>query len=438
MIIGVGASTLTNVDNTIFGSGTIGEGTGSPTGSLTLVNDVTGTIDALGGTLVLDTGHVINNSGILAAGLVIPPASVNATWTNLITTLTTTSPITGGTPTGGTLQIDDVVDNAGLIYATEGGILDIKTDLITWTGGTPIAGTNGIWLDLGGTLKVDVAELQLTGAGAVYLTGGAITGAASTDILDNVDNTISGYGTIGGGGLIIVNEPSGIIDANNPSNALVIDNNSPAVDNFAINEIINSGTIEATGGGLLTIENTTIDNSTFNPSTNTGVDGYIEALAGSQINLDNATLLQGFVSTAVGGEIATVSGSSNEIETANGTTHNTGVATIINLGTLAIADNSSLTLASPGPIDNAGTIELNSTGHATYLYFDQGAAGLNGGGDITSLTTRATSSPSRKAGDQLTNFDNTISGAGEIGAGGMALVNQGTIEIDLLEREPHA
>ena len=126
MIIGVGASTLTNVDNTIFGSGTIGEGTGSPTGSLTLVNDVTGTIDALGGTLVLDTGHVINNSGILAAGLV----------TTLITTLTTTSPITGGTPTGGTLQIDDVVDNAGLIYATAGGILDIKTDLITWTGGT--------------------------------------------------------------------------------------------------------------------------------------------------------------------------------------------------------------------------------------------------------------------------------------------------------------
>ena len=419
MIIAVGTSTLTNVNNTIFGSGTIGEGTGSLIGSLTLVNDAAGTIDALGGTLILDTGHVINNSGILAAGLVTP----------LITTDTTLPDLTNAvTPTGGTLQIDDVVDNAGLIEATAGGILDVKTDLITWTGGTPSAGTNGIWLDLAGTLEVDVAKLQLTGGGAVYMTGGAITGAASTDILENVDNTISGYGTIGGGGLIIVNDPSGIIDANNPSNALVIDNNSPAINNFAINEIINSGMIEATGGGLLTIENTTIDNSTFNPSTNTGVDGYIEALAGSQIKLDNATLLQGFVSTAVGGEISTVSGSSNEIETANGPTHNTGVATIINLGTLAIADDSSLTLASPGPIDNAGAIDLNSSGDPTYLYIDQGAAGLNGGGNVNLSDSTHNIIAVTDSGDQLTNFDNTISGGGEIGAGGMALVNDGTIK----------
>ena len=221
MIIGVGASTLTNVDNTIFGSGTIGEGTGSPTGSLTLVNDVTGTIDALGGTLVLDTGHVINNSGTLAAGLVIGSASAT-----LITHLTTTSPITGGTPTGGTLQIEpaDVVDNAGLIVAAANGILDIQTDLITWTGGTAIAGTNGILLEPGGTLLVDVAELQLTGEGAVSLAGGTIAGGTisfvSANILDNVNDTISGWGTIEA--LTLLNE--GTLDANDSSGrALTLD-----------------------------------------------------------------------------------------------------------------------------------------------------------------------------------------------------------------------
>src|SRR6202043_686034 len=106
---------------------------------------------------------------------------------------------------------------------------------------------------------------------------------------------------------------------------------------------------------------TTIDNSTFNPSNSTGFDGHIEAFAGSHIDLDNATILQGFVSIATGGKIDTVSGSANEIETANGS-HNTNVATIINAGTLAISDNSSLTLASPDAIENTGTIELNSTG----------------------------------------------------------------------------
>ena len=176
MIIAVGPSTLTNVNNTVFGSGTIGKGDGA----LTLVNEAAGTIDALGGTLILDTGNAINNSGILAAGLV--------------TAATTT--LTGSTTGSGTLQINDVVDNAGLVEAAANGILDIQTDLITWTGGTAVAGINGILLY--GTLLVDVPELQLTGGGAVLLAGGAIAGAAGTDVLDDVNNPISGYGTIGG------------------------------------------------------------------------------------------------------------------------------------------------------------------------------------------------------------------------------------------------
>src|ERR1700728_313585 len=157
-------ATLTNVDNTIIGSGTIGTGDGS----LTLVNGVDGTIEAAGGTLILNTGNAIDNSGILEAG------------------------------PGGTLQIIDVVDNAGLIEAaTPDATLDVQTAQIIWTGGTAAPGINGILLY--GTLLVDVADLQLSGGGAVLLVGGAIGGVASANILENVDNTISGYGTIGGG-----------------------------------------------------------------------------------------------------------------------------------------------------------------------------------------------------------------------------------------------
>ena len=122
MIIAVGASTLTNVNNTIFGSGTIGTGDGT----LTLINDAAGTIDALGGTLILDTGHTINNSGILAAGLV----------TAVTTALT-------GTATGsGTLQIDDAVDNTGNLDAGHNSTL-IVDGPVTDTGSATI-GANAI------------------------------------------------------------------------------------------------------------------------------------------------------------------------------------------------------------------------------------------------------------------------------------------------------
>ena len=65
-IVGTGPSdTLTNVDNTISGAGQIGSGDGT----LTLVNEAHGTIEAndAGGTLTLETGTTITNDGVLEA-----------------------------------------------------------------------------------------------------------------------------------------------------------------------------------------------------------------------------------------------------------------------------------------------------------------------------------------------------------------------------------
>src|SRR5208282_6428845 len=59
---------------------------------------------------------------------------------------------------------------------------------------------------------------------------------------------------------------------------------------------------------------------------------------------------------------------------------------------------------------------------------DQSAAGLNGDGNVNLSDSTHNIIAVTNSGDQLTNFDNTISGAGEIDAGGMALVNQGTIK----------
>ena len=83
--------------------------------------------------------------------------------------------------------------------------------------------------------------------------------------------------------------------------------------------------------------------------------------------LDNASILQGIVHVGCGGEIDTISGTNNTINTANGPTHNTTVPSLIidEGGSVAVNDNSSLALASPYNIENNGTIELKSTGHDT-------------------------------------------------------------------------
>ncbi len=444
---GPGAA-LVNVDNTIAGSGMIGQGDGA----LTLINGIAGTIEAIplvtgdSGLLILHTGNIITNSGLMGAG------------------------------SGGTLQIDDNVTNTGTIEALAGGVVSFQDIVITNVGGTIeslgadalveltdstiIGGTlstsgtgsfdsnidivvsasgpddpnisvfdgstsgpltvegyvgvfQGAQLELKGTIHIDGAngEIDIGGPngssttppthlsnlvidGVVTIDTDGISGDAQISLdsnatytaqiiaatgggtLDNVNTLIAGSGQIGAGNplLLLINETAGVIDADGAL-PLTIDNDSPTGNNTSpSNSVVNSGTIEATGGGTLIIENTTIDNSTFNPSTMTGVDGHVEAAGGSYIDLDGATILQGFVTVDGGGTIETVSGTSNEIETANGPTHNTGIGTITidANGTVLINDDSSLVLASPYDIENSGKIELEFE-HASVSSLSQSA-----------------------------------------------------------------
>jgi len=446
LIVGVPGTgaTLVNVDNIIIGSGTIGQGDGV----LTLINGANGTIEAKpfggdSGLLVIDTGNDATNSGVFTAAA------------------------------GGTLQIEDHVTNFGLIQALGGGTI-LLADRITnsgtigasgpgamvgleaafISGGTLETDTGGVIETLAGAstfLNVSLADGSVIDAGAntvlrlhgstvldgtvtfkgqgTFTLGGAgaeVVGQGHTVELDNF-GTITGAGNIGGDDqhFMLVNEQSGTIDANGQL-TLTIDNDSPgSADTQPSNAVINTGTIEATGIGGLAIVNTTISNAS-DAAHNTGI---VEVASGSQIALDDATILHGSVTIASGGEMQTASGTANTINTAEGQ-DNLSTPTLINAGTLLVNDGSSLTLVSPDAIDNSGTIQLNSTGDATYLYFDQADAGINGGGNIILSDSIANIVAVTQSGDHLTNFDNTISGAGTIGAGGMVLVNDGVINAD--------
>ena len=218
----------------------------------------------------------------------------------------------------------------------------------------------------------------------MYLTGGAITGAASTDILDNVDNTISGYGTIGGGGgaLTLQNDALGTIDANVSGQTLLID---------AVTLLTNTSLLEA-DGGKLEIDGTPVTNNSELLATGGGtvvLDGgtvvtntaaTVQVDAGATLDLETATISSGNVTVA-------------------GTLDSTGTsfitdATITDTGTIE-ATAGKLTI-DPGTINNSGYLEANGgtlevdatpvTNTGTLLATGDGTLVLNGDSGTETVT----------------------------------------------------
>jgi len=96
-----------------------------------------------------------------------------------------------------------------------------------------------------------------------------------------------------------------------------------------------------------------------------------------------------------------------------------------NAGTINIADGAMLPLG--GTIENTGAIALGSTGHETNLEVIVRGMTLEGGGQVTLSDDGHNVIFGGSAGATLTNLDNTITGAGNIGEGQMTLINEGTI-----------
>ena len=96
-----------------------------------------------------------------------------------------------------------------------------------------------------------------------------------------------------------------------------------------------------------------------------------------------------------------------------------------NPGHMVISDGAIMPFS--GIIDNTGTIELNSAGNKTELELIQHGITLQGHGQVN-LSDNAQNVITGTVSDvTLTNVDNTISGAGQLGDGVLILVNQGTI-----------
>src|SRR5213078_1136353 len=80
--------------------------------------------------------------------------------------------------------------------------------------------------------------------------------------------------------------------------------------------------------------------------------------------------------------------------------------------------------------NNSGTIELNSAGSLTSLEIIGNGMTLTGHGQVEMSDSDANAISGTSPSVVLTNIDNTISGAGKLGAGSLTLVNEGTIDAD--------
>jgi hypothetical protein len=414
-IVGASASSvLNNVNNTIKGAGHFGNGT------LTFVNGAAGVVNANDvNTLVLNTGSAATlNSGLLEAtgsGGLILNSVVNNGATGKITAAGGNVYLQGGTIQGGTLT----TTGGGNIVENGSGTLDGSTNTVTNTGtvavadnttlrllGT-IANTGTLALNSGGNTTVasigpstGTGTVTLTGGGQVVLGNGGqniIEGGTATDVLNNINNVISGAGQIGGGTLTFVNGTAGVVNAN-VSNALTL--------NTGANATTNSGVLESSNTGGLYIDSIVSN----------GAAGKISA-AGGNVYLQGGTIQGGTISTTGTANFIENYGRSGSLD---GSTN-----TVTNTGTIVITDNTSLGLL--GTITNTGTLALNSGGNTTVALIGPatgtGTVALTGGGQIVLGNNAQNTVQGANATDVLNNINNTISGGGQIGAGTLTFIN---------------
>ena len=336
---------------------------------------------------------------------------------------------------GGTVDLQSAHINGGTFESSNGGAVDVLTgtqSVLDGTGNSAVANAGTLNVDDGATLLVvgpldnsgtitldssgDATTLlfhqtvvTLSGGGVVAMTdnaNNAVQGSdGNGDTLNNVDNTIEGAGSIDGG-IALTNEQGGVIDATG-TNQLVIDLGTTVVNDGTL-EATNPGALSSTGG--LLIENTRVN----------GAGGGTISAAGGAVALQGADIIGGSLETT-SGHIIQVSGDAQS--TFDGTS-----GTVDNTGSLQIEDGATLLVL--GPLDNSGTIALDSSGDGTTLLFHQTVVTLSGGG-VISMTDNANNAIQGFDGnsDTLTNVDNTIEGAGAID-GGIALTNEQSGVID--------
>jgi hypothetical protein len=423
-VIGVLGGGLTNVNNTIQGAGQIGNT------QMGLNNH--GTINAnIGGSganpLIVDPAGTAGNTGTMEAtngGTLELQQSFNnkggkiqAVGTGSMVLLGPNTSFDGGTLTtsaGGIVGVanntnsehaatlegmTNTVTNAGTFEVFDGGAA-VLDGTISNTGSILLNGASAsTLLDVSGPTHA----ATLTGGGTVTMSNSVnnVIGVFGGN-LTNTNNTIQGAGQIGNTQMTLNNQ--GTINANIAGgNHLIVDPNVNAT---------NTGIMEATNGGTLELQVTNYANK----------GGTIQAVGTSSMVIlgPDTSFGGGTFTTSGGGVIGVTTTNSEHAATLEGFTE-----TVTNAGTFEVFDGAALVL--DGTINNTGTILLNGLNNSTLLDVSgpNHAATLTGKGTVT--MSNSVNNVIGVFGGGLTNLNNTIQGAGQIGNTQAGLNNKGKI-----------
>ncbi len=350
------------------------------------------------------------------------------------------------------------------------------TPRATWSNFTQVDGdtyTATLTRTLGGSVKVDVTANSYTdlagNAGAAGSSANLPAGVAgepinlalttpSTDVSGPITVSISGVpsgwifsaGTDNGDGTWTVQTSDpGALTVTTPSDfagALVLDVNmnwSNSDGSTASAYVFNNIEVYAPGAPIFALS--ADDNLTGSSGADTFVFAqpignnqiYSFDVTADKIDLIGFTGITGFADLSITNDAngnAQVSISSGQSVTLKGVdAANLSEANfqfdvdpvMTNTGTLTIADGAIMPFG--GSIHNSGTIELGSTGSETNLEILFRGATLTGGGQVQLSDSAQNVIFGGSADTVLTNVDNRISGAGQLGAGQMVLVNAGLI-----------
>jgi hypothetical protein len=446
---------LDNVDNTISGIGNIGAN------QMTLLNETAGVINAnQAGQLTVQANGGMVNKGLMEA----TNASGNLFLLNqsVDNTQNSDSGKISATVSGAHVDLQNTIIYGGLLTSAAGAYFDVVSGQSGYldgaSSGAPIniaAGTtfninNNSSLYLRGVIKnngvinlgvdagpnttyirlqspmVTLTSNTPTVAGGVIQLSNATTNQiygndGATEVLNNINNTIQGSGNIGAGQMTLINGKLGIINANQPAGIsgsglpgqLIIQANGGVTNNGIMEATVPVG---GTAGGDLFILNTVVNQ--------TG-GGKIEALGvttnkikyGATVDLQNSTIQGGTL-------ISTASNPAKfEVVSGQSATFDGSVKILTSSAVVNVLNNSSLYLN--GLISTkSGSINLQGAANVTYLRILNSTT-LSGVGKINLGNSANNQIISNGGVQSLFNVDNTISGAGNIGAGGsLQLTNQ--------------
>src|SRR5208282_2578280 len=372
-------STLTNVNNTIQGSGEIGNyGLSLNNQSLIDANQSsallidepamtnTGTLEATGGgTLEIQNSGVTNTNGTISTD----GSSSSAILYN--------SAITGGnlTSTNGAEihgindSLDGVTITSGSTYSVDPGASTFLTGDLT-NHGTVLIGNSGS----GANLVIDASTVNLSGGGTINLNNANsfIRGNGGTETLVNQDNLIQGQGQFYPLGLF---NNQATVDANVSGGTITIQATTTT----------NTGTLEATAGGTLEILNSSATNTNGTIST----DG-----SSSSVIIEGSGIIGGNLTSTNGAEIHGIGNALDGVTITSGSTYSVDPG-----------QSTSLT----GDLTNDGTILIGNSGGGSILYPAAPTVYLFGDGTVT-LNNANSHLRGSVSSDTLVNTDNTIQG----------------------------